>query len=237
MAEIKLNDKVVKTIQVNNNKKLITVVSQDMAIASRKGFAKFLNKVLGVEDEFVKKHLEANDKVVTISQPNKQDEFDPYIGVALALAYNLFGSKTKFRLSIFLAICVFLVVLGYIKDYDWDDGAFILRALGYILGGLVLIFLIALTATAVVENDRTNKVKVESWYNETVLNLNSTKEYIATITDDYVRSLAVKEYNNEVKSFKLQIKESKCNLDNGWVNWYTCSKYKELDENVVEYIR
>lgn len=38
-----------------------------------------------------------DDKVVTMSKCHEEDEFDPYVGAALALAYQLFGSRTQFR--------------------------------------------------------------------------------------------------------------------------------------------
>ena len=97
MKEIKLNDKVVKTIQVNKNKRVVTVVSDDMMARSRNAIAKLIN-IMRMEEgkpPFNTEPIEA--KVITQSQPNANDEFDPYIGVALALAYNLFGSKTQFR--------------------------------------------------------------------------------------------------------------------------------------------
>ena len=97
MKEIKLNDKVVKTIQVNEKKKLVTVVSDDLNAKARNALCKLID-MMRVEEG--KKPLNAEpieEKVVTQSQPINADEFDPYVGVALALAYNLFGSKTQFR--------------------------------------------------------------------------------------------------------------------------------------------
>lgn len=94
---IRLNEKEVRSIQVNKEKKLVTVVSDDIVAMSRNALGKVVNMM---REEEGKKPLEYEPlptKVVTISNPVKNDEFDPYIGVALALAYNLFGSKTKFR--------------------------------------------------------------------------------------------------------------------------------------------
>lgn len=97
MKDIILSGKEVKTIQVNNKEKLVTVVSKDHEAMAYNG----INKVINLfREEEGKKPLEfepREEKVVTISKPNANDEFDPYVGVALALAYNLFGSKTKFR--------------------------------------------------------------------------------------------------------------------------------------------
>ncbi len=50
--------------------------------------------------------INENKKVVTVKKPDgsvikvkcdQRDEFDPYVGAALALAYKEFGSKSKFR--------------------------------------------------------------------------------------------------------------------------------------------
>ena len=97
MKEIKLNDKVVKTIQVNEKKKLVTVVSDDLNARSVNAIAKLINMMRMEEGKEPLYKEPINEKVVTQSQPINADEFDPYVGVALALAYNLFGSKTQFR--------------------------------------------------------------------------------------------------------------------------------------------
>lgn len=93
----RLDEKEVRLIQVNKEKKLVTVVSADLAAISFNGIGKLINILREEEGRKPLKHTPKPEKVVTISNPVKDDEFDPYIGVALALAYNLFGSKTKFR--------------------------------------------------------------------------------------------------------------------------------------------
>ena len=96
-TDITLNGKELKTIQVNKEKKLVTVVSDDIAAVSYNELCKLVNFVRKEEGREPLEYTPKSEKVVTISNPVKDDEFDPYIGVALALAYNLFGSKTKFR--------------------------------------------------------------------------------------------------------------------------------------------
>ncbi len=97
MKEIKLNNKVVKTIQVNRDKKVVTVVSHDTTAQSTNYLHNLINmmRLEKGNKPYYEGHIE--EKVITQSHPIHNDEFDPYIGVALALAYNLFGSKTKFR--------------------------------------------------------------------------------------------------------------------------------------------
>lgn len=94
---IRLNEKEVRTIQVNKEKKLVAVVSADLTAISLNEINKFVNFLREEEGRKPLEYEPKPEKVVTISNPVKDDEFDPYIGVALALAYNLFGSKTQFR--------------------------------------------------------------------------------------------------------------------------------------------
>ena len=95
--DIRLNGKEVTTIQVNKQKKLVTVVSNDPYAMSFNELCRIVNMLRKDEGRKPLEYEPKPEKVVTISNPVKDDEFDPYIGVALALAYNLFGSKTKFR--------------------------------------------------------------------------------------------------------------------------------------------
>lgn len=95
--DIRLNGKEVTTIQVNKVKKLVTVVSNDPYAMSFNELCRIVNMLREDEGRKPLEYEPKPEKVVTISNPVKDDEFDPYIGVALALAYNLFGSKTKFR--------------------------------------------------------------------------------------------------------------------------------------------
>lgn len=97
MKEIKLNDKVVKTIQVNKVKRIVTVVSDDLNARARNALCKLIDIMRMEEGKQPLNTEPIEEKVVTQSQPINADEFDPYVGIALALAYNLFGSKTQFR--------------------------------------------------------------------------------------------------------------------------------------------
>ena len=91
---MKLNDKELKTITINEEKRTVTVVSNDPLKASGKVVALFMEKCLGFKDAKASSNIDP--RIVTMSRCNPDDEFDKYIGVALALAYNLFGSRTKF---------------------------------------------------------------------------------------------------------------------------------------------
>lgn len=61
--------------------------------------AKTLKQIVINEEEGIVTAITNNldGKVVTLAKTAKGDEFDPYVGAALALAYQLFGSKTQFR--------------------------------------------------------------------------------------------------------------------------------------------
>lgn len=61
--------------------------------------SKTLRQIVINEEEGIVTAITNNyeGKVVTLAKTAKGDEFDPYVGAALALAYQLFGSKTQFR--------------------------------------------------------------------------------------------------------------------------------------------
>lgn len=87
---MEINEKRIKSVTINEAKKTVTVVADDMVVISTNGLNKVIRMLGGnVEDE--------ETKVVAMSKPVGDDAFDKYIGVALALAYVTFGSKTKFH--------------------------------------------------------------------------------------------------------------------------------------------
>lgn len=75
---MKINDKDLKQIIIDEDRKTVTTITEG---------AGQLTKAFGLEP--VKK--------VTVAKASEADEFDPYIGVAMTLAYQLFGSKENFR--------------------------------------------------------------------------------------------------------------------------------------------
>lgn len=87
---MEMNEKRIKSITINEKKKVVTIVADDMVKVSTNGLNKVI-RMLGGEAEDV------DTKVVGMSNPVGDDEFDKYVGVALALAYVTFGSKTKFH--------------------------------------------------------------------------------------------------------------------------------------------
>lgn len=92
----------IKGIGINEKKKETIVVSENPAQAMKVELLKMLksrqttvegyNKLTEVVNE-----EEAKIKTKTVSTCHEKDDFDPAVGVALALCYNLFGSKTKFH--------------------------------------------------------------------------------------------------------------------------------------------
>ena len=87
---MEINEKRIKSITINEEKKVVTVVADDTYKMAKNGLNKVI-RLLGGEAE------DEETKVVAMSSPVGDDEFDKYIGVALALAYVTFGSKTKFH--------------------------------------------------------------------------------------------------------------------------------------------
>ena len=127
-----------------------------------------------------------------------------------------------------LAAIVFLVL-----GFRTDDDFFGLAGICGILGGIP--FIVTIAAIIGAQNSYTQE-QVRMKYSQTVTQLNSTREYIDNITDDYARSVAVLEYNSEVGNFKQDIMHMQINLKNPWINWFSSYVYNEFDANVVSYI-
>lgn len=73
--KINLLSQELKQVLINEEEKTVTAISEKTSLCIS----------------------EEPKKIVTQSHCHKDDEFDPYVGVALAIAYNLFGSKNNFQ--------------------------------------------------------------------------------------------------------------------------------------------
>ena len=140
-------------------------------------------------------------------------------------------------LSILFIICLMLFILSFKFDTYYSFIWLTIQFISAVIGGCLLITLFVISILCMVANSNYTKRQVRIEYSETVESLNNTKEYIETITDDYARSIAVTEYNHEVRLFKSYLKTEKNRLNNQWINWFTCSEYKKLDIDVVDYIK
>jgi hypothetical protein len=76
---MKINNKDLKQIIIDEDRKTVTAITTDDQ--------SFYNRYLGLEPI----------KHVTVAKSSDEDDFDPYVGVAMTLAYQLFGSKENFR--------------------------------------------------------------------------------------------------------------------------------------------
>lgn len=104
MKRIKIDGKDLNImgIGINEEKKEVTVASKDQNKAMIVEILKMCKSGAKTfeEHEAVKDLIEKGEKkvrIVTKATCHKGDDFDPVIGVALALCYNLFGSKTQFH--------------------------------------------------------------------------------------------------------------------------------------------
>ena len=88
---LELNNKVLESILVNDKDKSVTVVSTDIQAMSVNAINKVVEMMGGPKLD------ELPTRKVVMSNAVGDDEFDPYVGVALALAYTVFGSKTQFH--------------------------------------------------------------------------------------------------------------------------------------------
>lgn len=85
---VNLNGKKLDSITINYNDRIVTAASSKVDLE-----IKCVN-VFGVK---IPVSIEPKTtKVVTTSRCHENDEFDPYVGVALAVAENVFGSRTQF---------------------------------------------------------------------------------------------------------------------------------------------
>jgi len=73
--KVNLLSQELKQVLINEEEKTVTAISEKTSLC------------IGDEPK----------KIVTQSHCHKDDEFDPYVGVALAIAYNVFGSKNNFQ--------------------------------------------------------------------------------------------------------------------------------------------
>ena len=73
------------------------VINEEEGIVTTVGNKLGLPPVIVKKDKDGKEYKENDPKVVAMAKTAEGDEFDKYTGAALALAYQLFGSKTQFR--------------------------------------------------------------------------------------------------------------------------------------------
>ena len=138
----------------------------------------------------------------------------------------------------FLLALTILIISWYLSSKSWEYSNW--EAVVFPSGVVAILFgVFAFIAVpvAIVNNSTASRNSAQIWYTESVENLNATRNYILTITDDYAKSAAVTNYNLSVKNFKYTIKNEKAELANPWISWFNCSIYNEFDENIVDYIK
>lgn len=94
-----------KQIYIKEQGKTVTVVMEDPRVnAKAEEFSKLalLAEMFNEHEKSEKFLMQAQElrkqvSVASTSKPLGTDEFDPYIGTALAIAYGIFGSKNKFH--------------------------------------------------------------------------------------------------------------------------------------------
>ena len=125
---------------------------------------------------------------------------------------------------------IVLVIIGFRTS---EDEFFGWAAVGGIVGGIP--FLLSILIICCVQNPiEQEAIKVK--YEQSITQLTSTRDYINTITDDS-KSVAVQQYNADVKDFKQEIIVEQLKLKNPWINWYHSYAYLKLDADVVSYIQ
>ena len=138
-------------------------------------------------------------------------------------------------MSIIITIIGILLIVLMVKK-EWDDN--LLAFIGVVLLELAgAIFLLGCVIFILCRNNNVTHKTLKTTYEERVVELSNTREYISTITDDYARSVAVTQYNDKVRKYRTEIITYKDKANNIWISWLYNSEYKHLDEDVFQYIK
>lgn len=129
--------------------------------------------------------------------------------------------------TIILAVCFIFSYKTNNEGNMWLSGSF---------GFLSAIILVTLITIAALENTPFRHERTKLEYDEIITELLATRNKIQTITDDYSRSVAIQQYNTEVREFKIEIKKHQYNLKNPWINWFENYVYVDFDADVVSYL-
>ena len=140
---------------------------------------------------------------------------------------------------IFIVVLLLGIGLLFLKEkFDWDSIAYnISFVLGVVLCIATGLGILVCGSMAIVLNCSISKQKVKNYLDQKIEEIQSDYNYIQSITDDRAKSVAVVEYNKQVKEFKTLLLSEQYVLNSVWINWYTCSEYGNYDANVVVYIK
>lgn len=98
IKEKEKEEKMIKLTKDGKSREITQIViNEEEGIVTSVGNKLGLPPVIIKKDKDGKEYKENNPKVVAMAKTAEGDEFDKYTGAALALAYQLFGSKTQFR--------------------------------------------------------------------------------------------------------------------------------------------
>lgn len=136
---------------------------------------------------------------------------------------------------IFIALFVLGVLGGIaykVRDYDEDMHL----VLNLVEAGIGILGVVIGTMVIIMNNNDYARSQVRLTYQQEVEEFNATRSVIETIQDDYARSVAIQQYNTNVKEFKQDIIMNQLYVKNPWISWFCNQEYKNLDVNVVSYI-
>ncbi len=136
-----------------------------------------------------------------------------------------------------ISICILLlgVVFAVLYQRDkWNDLLFGLQLFGLLIGIVFTAICVGMIATI---NSSTSHDNLKIAYEESITDIQNDYNYIQDLADDKAKSVAIINYNNKVKEFKTEIKQNKLLLDNPWINWFNNYAYRDMDENIVDYIK
>lgn len=132
-----------------------------------------------------------------------------------------------------LAVLVVGIVCAIVWYYTGDDTWGIGAVPSGLVGGIFSILCISLVLSV---NTPFNKRRTKIELDNRIAEIEADKQLILTLKDDYARSVAITNYNNKVKEFKVEVEKAQYDLNNPFVNWFTCPVYNEYDSSMVDYI-
>jgi len=104
------------------------------------------------------------------------------------------------------------------------------------LGGLGILGLIVGVIVIIMNNNSFSRSQARLVYEQNVAEFNATRNVIENIQDDYARSVAIQQYNTNVKEFKEDIITLQHYVNNPWISWFCNQEYKSFNVDVVSYI-
>jgi len=129
-----------------------------------------------------------------------------------------------------VGICLTWYCIEELDSLFWSTISSVVVGLGIIgvgvmgVGGLVM-------------NNSLTKDTITIELNERIESINNSKKSLENkIESKTYTVLEINDYNNSVREYKTEVAQAQKRLDNIWINWMTCSAYRNFDVDAVSYL-